>query len=201
MTLIEKPWSTCDSCAHLKTTPNPDHTGESPYTMEIMFCPAFPDGVPEDIYPGGFDHRLPYPGDNGIRFELKSGREEALQAYERWVPEEQRTRDVSESAREYARKHEVLLKRRAALAERLIRAERLEIPVHEDGTPALLEVGDARWLGVTTTGIPEPGWRIPEDCARWEPVTLDRLLSHVPGETLLYVDDQGPALPLRDIRR
>ncbi|HEU4322851.1 MAG TPA: hypothetical protein VFS21_06840 [Roseiflexaceae bacterium] len=33
-------------------------------------CVAFPDEVPDAIYDGEFDHREPFPGDNGIRFEL-----------------------------------------------------------------------------------------------------------------------------------
>ena len=33
-------------------------------------CDAYPKGVPDDILDGGFDHTKPFPGDNGIRFEL-----------------------------------------------------------------------------------------------------------------------------------
>ncbi|MBA9001809.1 hypothetical protein [Thermomonospora cellulosilytica] len=194
-----KRWSICESCAHLKFTENPDHDGKSVYAVRFRYCQAFPGGIPEDIYPGGYDHRLPYPGDGGVRFLFKEGAEQTLRIYERRVPEGERTRDVTEGAREHVRRRGELLERRRAVVQRLVGASRLEIPVHEDGQPALYEVGDARWIGVTTTGRPIPGWRIPEDCARWEPATLERLAALPAEDLFLYVDDQGPLVPLRDL--
>ena len=44
-------------------------------------CAAFPGGIPEEISVGGFDHRRPYPGDGGVRFQLAAGQEERLAAY------------------------------------------------------------------------------------------------------------------------
>ena len=34
----------------------------------LLECTAFPDDIPDDILEG-FDHREPYAGDNGIRWE------------------------------------------------------------------------------------------------------------------------------------
>lgn len=41
-------------------------------------CDAYPDGIPDDLRYSDlgtntppFDHRKPYPGDNGIRFEIR----------------------------------------------------------------------------------------------------------------------------------
>lgn len=31
-------------------------------------CSAFPDGIPDQIWKGGYDHRNPFPGDGGQRF-------------------------------------------------------------------------------------------------------------------------------------
>jgi hypothetical protein len=35
-------------------------------------CKAFPDGIPMIIASGTWDHREPFPDDNGIRFEPRS---------------------------------------------------------------------------------------------------------------------------------
>lgn len=47
------------------------HLDESPATG--MVCTAFRDGIPTAILTGDHDHREPYPGDNGIRFEPVEG--------------------------------------------------------------------------------------------------------------------------------
>ena len=44
----------CPQCEHYKS---------------ILKCRAFPKGIPEHIATGKHDHRKPYKGDNGIRFE------------------------------------------------------------------------------------------------------------------------------------
>lgn len=39
---------------------------------EAPKCRAFPHKIPEKIWEGGYDHRKPYPGDNGVRFTPSS---------------------------------------------------------------------------------------------------------------------------------
>ena len=34
-------------------------------------CEAFPDGIPHEILTDEFDHKEPYPGDNGTQFEAR----------------------------------------------------------------------------------------------------------------------------------
>jgi len=52
----------CESCKHYR----PEAKG---YT-----CSAYPacPGIPREIIDGEHDHRDPYPGDNGIRWEPKA---------------------------------------------------------------------------------------------------------------------------------
>lgn len=44
----------CALCVHLK---------------KDLKCEAFPGGIPEKIIVGEHDHKKPFKGDNGIRFE------------------------------------------------------------------------------------------------------------------------------------
>lgn len=36
---------------------------------DASVCAAFPDGIPRPIIDGEIEHREPFPGDRGIRFE------------------------------------------------------------------------------------------------------------------------------------
>ncbi|WP_214408554.1 hypothetical protein [Sphaerisporangium fuscum] len=73
----------CDACARLRLRRNPE--AETSADLWTPHCDAFPEKVPDAIFFGGFDHRNPYPGDNGIRFVLKDYGEMPLRLYEERV--------------------------------------------------------------------------------------------------------------------
>lgn len=52
----------CITCKHLY---NPDMV----IVDNRYGCAAFPGGIPDAIYENEHDHRKPYPGDRGIRYE------------------------------------------------------------------------------------------------------------------------------------
>lgn len=201
MVSIIRPAAICDSCVHLRTLPNPDDDpyGDDPFSGTISYCSAFPDGIPADILLGGFDHRLAYPGDQGIRFALNEQKEILLKGYEREVPIEQRSRDVSQSASAWRQKANELYRRRLDVIERLVDATRLAVPLRADGGFAIWDLGDSAILAVSTSEPQTEGWDQPEQFVGWQNITAEDLSGALPGELNLYVDQRGPLLPGRDL--
>lgn len=64
----------CGACTRLRSF-DKDHP--------TWWCEAFPDGIPEDIGSGNFDHRKAHAGDRGIRFELDPAQADRLDLFEK----------------------------------------------------------------------------------------------------------------------
>jgi hypothetical protein len=56
----------CFYCKHLQTLKIMNLKGKHAFV-----CVAFPEGIPDEIQSGIYDHRCSHPEDNGLRFELK----------------------------------------------------------------------------------------------------------------------------------
>jgi hypothetical protein len=62
----------CLACKHLlgfREAPGETEEGLPPDT--VVYCEAFPNGIPDRITEG-FDHTKPFRGDHGIRFESRT---------------------------------------------------------------------------------------------------------------------------------
>lgn len=67
----------CFSCALL--APDDDEVADGQ-----LRCSAFPDGVPDEIANGSFDHRKKYPGDGGLRW-VSGGDAYAKEMLQAWL--------------------------------------------------------------------------------------------------------------------
>jgi hypothetical protein len=67
----------CLACRHFHR-PEPED-----FSAPVPSCTAFPEGIPEEIVEGGFDHRKSFKGDRGVLFELDPEFEDILRIYEK----------------------------------------------------------------------------------------------------------------------
>lgn len=65
----------CAGCANLDASLDPVEAADKPGALSDWYtfrCLAFPDGIPDDILDGEFDHTDPHEGDGGIMYEPRT---------------------------------------------------------------------------------------------------------------------------------
>ena len=69
--MTTQPTSQCATCLHFVSPfARPDRDFSAPAS-----CPAFPAGIPDEVYENVLDHREEIAGDNGIQWTPKPGAE------------------------------------------------------------------------------------------------------------------------------
>jgi hypothetical protein len=64
------PSQQCFACVHYRGARfDEKRTPEMTMLMAWLACRAFPRGIPDKISAGEHDHRLPFKGDRGVRYE------------------------------------------------------------------------------------------------------------------------------------